>query len=137
LSPQGMSLGVGIAGTAVSAISFLTLAAVSRQEVAPSPAEVAPAAFAYFTGAIRHSQNRDSGLLLDLYALQVPGVVCDKMCVLAGSAMIVVLAIVTYFVFFMLPYVHSHSIPEGAVLFSMIEYLACDKIHRLKPTEEE
>lgn len=47
---QGMSLGFGIAGTAVSAISFLTLAAVARDEVAPSPAEVAPAAFAYFTG---------------------------------------------------------------------------------------
>ena len=27
--------------------------------------------------------------------------------------MIVVVAILTYFIFFMLPYVHSHSIPEG------------------------
>ena len=45
-----MSLGIGIAGTAVSAISFVTLAAVPRQQGEPSPAEVAPAAFAYFTG---------------------------------------------------------------------------------------
>jgi len=35
------------------------------------------------------------------------------MYVCAGSSAIVVLAIVTYFAFFMLPYVHSHSIPEG------------------------
>lgn len=54
---QGMSLGIGISGTAVSAISFLTLAAVPRHEGEPSPAEVAPAAFAYFLGKSLHESS--------------------------------------------------------------------------------
>jgi hypothetical protein len=37
-----------------------------------------------------------------------------SMWVSAGSSAIVVSAILTYFAFFMLPYVHSHSIPEGS-----------------------
>lgn len=52
-----MSMGIGIAGTAVSVISFLTLAAVPRQEGEPTPAEVAPAACAYFLGKLQPSRN--------------------------------------------------------------------------------
>ena len=53
-SLQGMSLGIGLSGTAVSAISFLTLWGVPRGPGPPSPAQVAPAAFAYFLGELPH-----------------------------------------------------------------------------------
>ena len=41
---------------------------------------------------------------------------------LQASAVIVVVAILTYFIFFMLPYVHSHSIPEGGSALTGIDF---------------
>lgn len=64
---QGMSMGMGVGCVGVAAMSFFTLWATPRTAHVPSAAEVAPAAFAYFTGSAAVLAISIVGYLLFFY----------------------------------------------------------------------